>query len=107
LEYEAVLQNFAGLLVPRMGDWCSIEIVEGNSTRQAAVAHVDPEKARWAWSMRDKFPPDRSQPQGVYEVIRTGKAELYPEIADESLRASTQNPEQRALILSLGLRSAM
>ena len=60
------------------------------STRMAgidtvAVAHVDPEKVRYARELQKRYPPDPTAPGGVPQVLRTGRAELLPDIPDSLL----------------------
>src|SRR5205823_7124621 len=48
LDYGRTLQQVARLIVPRLADWCSVDIrEEDGSIRQVALAHVDPEKIKW------------------------------------------------------------
>ena len=109
LDYETTLANVAALAVPRFADWCSIDMVqEDGSLGRLTVAHVDPEKVRWAHELREKFPPDPNAPYGVPNVIRTRRAELFPEIPDELLQAATAHtPELSEILDELGLKSSM
>lgn len=107
LDPERVLEELVQLVVPRLADWCAVEMIEGESTRQLAVAHVDPEKVKWAAQLRDKYPPDRASPRGLYEVLRTGKPEIYPMIPAELLEAAAVDAEHLALIRQLQMRSAI
>jgi signal transduction histidine kinase/PAS domain-containing protein len=107
-DYESTLQEIANLIVPHFADWCGVNIVDdGGLPRQLAVAHVDPEKVKWAIELNRRYPPDLSAPTGVGEVIRTGKAELYPEIPAELLEAGAKDAEHLRILRELGLRSAM
>ena len=56
-------------------------------SRRLAVAHSDPKQERFAWELEDRYPTDPDATQGVPEVLRTGKPELYPEITDEMVEA--------------------
>jgi len=108
LDLEQTLQQVAYLLVPRLGDWCGIELVDDDGTiHNAATAHVDPEKVKFADEMRRRFPVDPDSPTGVPNVIRTGKSELYPEITDEMLTAGIEDEEQLAMARELGLSSLL
>ena len=108
LNYEETLAELARLVVPRLADWCTVEIVDDlGRLHQLAVAHVDPDKVRLARQLRDKYPPLLDEPAGSYRVLRTGQASLYPEITDEMLIAGARNPEHLAMIRELGLRSAI
>jgi signal transduction histidine kinase len=108
LEYEATLASAARLVVPRLADWCSVDLVtDGGGIERVAVAHADPEKVRWAEEIHRRYPPRPDAPTGVPSVIRTGQPEIAPEITDEMLRASIADPEYLALMRGIGLRSAM
>ena len=63
---------------------------------QVAVAHVDPEKVRWARELQERYPPDPDAPTGAPAVIRTGRSELYPVIDRALLEAAALDEEQIA-----------
>ncbi len=106
LDWETTLANVTRLAVPRMGDWCGVDIIEPNGdVRQLAVAHVDPEKVAYAHRLREKYPPNPADVHGLYGVIKTGRSELIAEVTDELLAASVKDAEQLEVIRTLGLRS--
>jgi PAS domain S-box-containing protein len=109
LDYETTLANLATLAVPRFADWCTIDMVgEDGSIQRLTVAHVDPEKARWAHELAEQYPPDPHAPYGVPNVIRTREPELFMEIPDELLREATADtPELYDILEELGLKSSM
>jgi serine phosphatase RsbU (regulator of sigma subunit)/anti-sigma regulatory factor (Ser/Thr protein kinase) len=108
LDLAQTLQQVAYLAVPRLADWCGIELVaEDGSIHNAAVAHVDPAKVEFAEQLRRRYPPEPDAPTGVPNVIRTGQSELYPEVTDEMLVQSIEDPEQLRLFQELGLSSIM
>jgi PAS domain S-box-containing protein len=108
LDVEPTLERLAHLTVPNLGDWCSVELAEPDGgLRNVAVVHTDPSKVELAQEYRRRYPVDPESETGVPNVIRTGKAELYPEIPDELLRQSAEDEEQLAMMVKLGLQSAM
>ncbi len=109
LDYEETLRNVASLAVPTIGDWCGVELVldKSGETMQVAVAHIDPDKVRYAHELRHRYPPDPNGKTGVPNVLRTGASELYPEIPDELLVASAVDAEHLRISRELGLQSAM
>ncbi|MGZ4423537.1 MAG: GAF domain-containing protein, partial [Gaiellaceae bacterium] len=109
LDYELTLANLAKLAVPRFADWCTIDMVADDGTiDRLTVAHVDPEKVRWAHDLAERYPPDPHAPYGVPNVIRTREPELFSEIPEELLRAATaETPELQDILEELGLRSSM
>jgi PAS domain S-box-containing protein len=108
LDYEQTLERVARMIVPRLADWCGIDMVdEHGGVTQVAVAHVDPAKVQMAHDMRERYPPDMTATTGLPAIIRGGPAELYPEIPDELLVAATQDEEHLRIAREVGLRSAM
>jgi PAS domain S-box-containing protein len=108
-DYRDSLATVAQLAVPRLADWCAVEVLEPGTgrLRQLAVAHVDPAKVSLARELALRYPADPAAPTGAPNVVRTGRSELYPEIPRELLDAGAIDDEHRRIIHSLGLRSAM
>lgn len=109
LDYEVTLAKVARIAVPRLADWCAIDVaVEGrDGPRRLAVAHVDEAKVRYAQELIERFPRDPNARSGVANVLRTGKSELYPVISDDLIRAGAVDEEHLKISRSLQLRSAM
>jgi PAS domain S-box-containing protein len=108
LDYEETLKRIADLLVPRLADWCAVDMMtEERVLRRLAVAHQDPVKIEFAHELERRYPQDMNERQGVPNVIRTGEPELYPNIPDEMLTLVARDAEQLRIMRELGLRSAM
>jgi len=109
VDYRAALAHVASLAVPRLADWCAVDVIEsdGAEIRRLAVAHVDPTKVAYAHQLHERYPPDPSSDRGVPQVIRTGCSELYEEIPRELLEQAAVDDEHRRIIRELDLRSAM
>lgn len=108
LDYEETLRNVASLAVPKIGDWCGVELVdEDGVAKQVAVAHVDPAKVEYAREIRRRYPTPSDAPTGVPNVLRTGRSELYREISDEILVATARDAEHLRIARELQLRSVM
>jgi PAS domain S-box-containing protein len=108
LDYETTLAALTRLAVPRLADWCSLDILgEDGVVRLLAVAHVDPAKVKFAHELRRRYPPDPKDSHGVHEVIRTGRSSMLPDIPDELLVKATRDAEHLRIARELGLRSAM
>ncbi|HEX5617618.1 MAG TPA: SpoIIE family protein phosphatase, partial [Solirubrobacteraceae bacterium] len=108
LDYEQTLERVARMIVPRLADWCGIDMVDENGeVTQVAVAHVDPAKVQLAHDMRERYPPDMTATTGLPAIVAGGPAELYPEIPDELLVAAAQDEEHLEIARAVGLRSAM
>ena len=108
LDYDTTITNVARLAVPRIGDWCAVDLLEEDgTTRPVVVAHVDPSKVEWAIEMREKYPPDPTEDRGVHRVLRTGESEFYPVIPRELLVEAAVDEEHLRLIDGIGMKSAM
>jgi PAS domain S-box-containing protein len=109
LDYEATLASVARLAVPRIADWCAIDLAEDfwRGAPSAIVAHTDPARVERARELQRRLPVDRADRSWVPEVLRTGKAELYPELSDATLEAMADSPERLAAARELEIRSAM
>jgi PAS domain S-box-containing protein len=107
LDYHHTLRTVAQLAVPRIADWCAVDMLIGHHVELLAVAHVDPERSRWAEAMREREPVDLDAPEGVAKVLRTGRPEFFPSISDEYLVAVAKDEATLELARGLQLCSAM
>jgi PAS domain S-box-containing protein len=106
LDTGTTLRTVARLAVPTLADWCAVDVLtEDGELERLAVEHVDPEKVRLAREVEERWPSDRTAPQGVHQVMRTGQAEMMAHIPDELLTAAARDPEHLRMIRALGLRS--
>ena len=107
LDVRRTLRQVARLTVPRLADWCSVEMVEPDgSIRSVAVSHADPKKVALAREYRRRYPPDQSADSGIGSVIRTGRSELLADIPEQVLQEG-MDPEQLESTRTLDVRSAM
>ena len=107
LDYRTTLANVAQLVVPRLADWCSVQVAEGDALRTVAVTHVDPAKVAYARELEQRYPVDHAAPTGAANVARTGVSELYPELTDEMLVGAAKDDEHLRIIRELGLCSVL
>ncbi len=108
LDYEATLMALTQLSVPRLADWCALDILgDDGVVRRLAVAHTDAAKVKLAHELRQRYPPNPSDAHGVYQVLRTGRSEVFPDIPEELLVANTRDAEHLRIVRELGLRSSL
>jgi PAS domain S-box-containing protein len=109
LDVKKTLSSLAHMIVPKLADWCAIDMLreDGNGTERIAVAHVDPASIALAEDLAKRYPAAPDATYGVANVVRTGQSELYSHIADEQLAASASDAEHLRLLRELRLRSAM
>jgi PAS domain S-box-containing protein len=109
LDYEQTLRRVARLAVPRLADWCAIDMVgPDGEIQRLAVAHEDPDKVKWAHELQERYPPDPEAQLGVSQVIRSGKPEFLPELSEDLLEEAIGDDEElREIVEKLGLRSVI
>ena len=109
LDVRKTLAALARLAVPRLADWCAVDMIglDGVALERVAVAHIDHAKVRLAEELVQRYPPDPNADIGVPKVVRTGKSEHYAEIPDAIIVASAVDAEHLQILRELRLRSAM
>ena len=106
LDYDATVSTLARLCVPDFADWAGVDLLEpGGQIRQLVVVHEDPVQMEYARDVRERFPPDLDEAQGLAKVLRTGLSEFYPEVPAELLALAPA--EQQEIARNLGLSSVM
>jgi PAS domain S-box-containing protein len=109
LDHARTLESVARAAVPRLGDWCAVDMVVDPASaawpptvQRLAVMHQDPARIEWARELHDRSPPDWDAPGGLPRVLREGVIEFYPSINDEMLVASARSAEELALMREIG-----
>jgi PAS domain S-box-containing protein len=105
LDYERTLATIARLAVPRIADWCAVDIREDGRLRRLAVAHVDPAKVQHVLELQRRYPNDENANSGAAKVLRSGRAEHVRRIPAEMLAAAARDEEHLRLIQELQLHS--
>jgi signal transduction histidine kinase len=107
LDYEQTLSVLADLVVPRLADWCAVDVVDPDGTiRRVAVRHRDPGKAEVTRATA-VFKPDPEGRHPRTEVIRTGRSQLVAEVTDDLLGRVAADAEHLRVMRQLGYVSAM
>src|SRR5205823_4546840 len=109
LGYERTLTQLAELCVPRLADWCTVDVIgDDGEIQRLAVAHPDPAMVKLAEELQDRYPPDPDAPHGVPLVLRTRESELIPSLTDEMLvEAAAGDEELLELLRRLDLRASL
>ncbi|MCG3111082.1 MAG: ATP-binding protein [Candidatus Manganitrophus sp. SB1] len=108
LDYRTTLSRVAQLAVPKLADWCVVDILEEDqSIERLATAHIDPAKVKLAYEVERRYPSDPKATRGIPQVLRSGTPEIYAEIRDNVLEESARDPEHLRILRELGLRSVM
>jgi len=108
LDYATTLRTVASLAVPRVADWCLVQVRDDDgSIRPLAYAHVNHAKAKWLFEIERRFPTDPAGAVGVAAVLRTGKPELREAVGEADLRAWARSDEHLDMLTRVGVRSRM
>ena len=106
LDYRATLSAAARLAVPRLADWCAVDVVDADGhLRRLAITHVDPAKVDAVWAMSHRYRELAEDP--VPQVIRSGRPQVIPVIGDELLRRFARDDQHLEGLRAFGLRSLL
>jgi PAS domain S-box-containing protein len=83
LDYDAVVAAVARLAVPEVADWCTVYTLgEAGELEVSAVQHAIASLLPGARALAERHLPQRSEARGVWQVIRTGQADLQTTVPD-------------------------
>lgn len=103
LDAARTLRRVAELAVPRLADWCAIDLVvgEGQLQRVAAV-HRDPVGQRVLHKLMLEMPA-RASDFPALQVLESGESLLIPEVTPTMIARVARNDEQWRLLAELGV----
>jgi signal transduction histidine kinase len=106
LDYDDTLRTIVRLAVPRIADWCALDMATAAGTlERLAVMHVDPARIATAQTLADRYDAGES-PYSPQRVVRTGTPILLSHITDEMIVAAARGDAERvAMVRELGLAS--
>jgi PAS domain S-box-containing protein len=107
LDYEETLDGITRLMVPRLADWCLLDIVEEDGRVHQLAAHADPEREELLQGLLKHRRFGAGDPGSVAEVLRTGRSVLLPELSESVLRERASSDEHLEVLRELGPRSSM
>jgi PAS domain S-box-containing protein len=109
LNYQEMLTNIATVLVPRIADWCVVDLVgKDNRVERFPAAHLDKSKNEMNHVLRFCFPESQFTPGASASVIASGQSVFVRRVTDDMLvKAFSGNEEQLRLIRALGIGSYM
>ena len=110
LDYEQTLQQLSRLAVPRLADWCAIDMrADDGALARVALAHVDADKLAHARALMERYPPGTTPDFGTYAVVQRVLESRQPqwlaEVPDDLLRSIAKDDEHLAALRSFGFRS--
>lgn len=105
---EGRLQQIARLAVPKLADFCGIDLLEPDeSLRRVALAGlgIEVERANWAIASRYRRDPLGTHP--VWEVVRDARPLIWDEVDPDRLQRLARNSEHLRQLLERGICSWM
>ena len=64
-------------MVPRIADWCRVDLVDARGEIHRAVAHhADPERAKQGWELVNRLRAAADTPGSMAWVVKTGRSHL-------------------------------
>jgi PAS domain S-box-containing protein len=108
-DLSSQLEQLAGLLVPTLADWCSIDLLhDDGQMHRHAVVHADPTKAALAKQLHQQSPvlaADAEHP--LARVLRTGQSWFDPVVSKARRQAETRDAGHWDLLQALGFQAEM
>jgi PAS domain S-box-containing protein len=103
MDYAETLRRVARLAVPRLADWCAVDVLnERGEIALVAVHHADPAKLAMAERLDRRYRPALDDPTGVAEVLRTGQARIFTDIQPDALAVYAHDDEHLQLLRMIG-----
>jgi serine phosphatase RsbU (regulator of sigma subunit) len=103
MDYGETLTRVTRLVVPRIADWCAVDLLNGGEEiKRVAVHHSDPARLALAERLDRDYRPSLDEPAGVPEVIRTGASQIFTDIPSEALAEYARDNEHFELLQSIG-----
>jgi len=105
LDYEETLRAISALVVPRLADWCFIDLVEADGGfRRVAVAHPPgPHDEALARRLERSY-ASKDVRYGVSATLAKGQTSLTNDVSDDVLIAVSRDDEHHQALLAMGIR---
>jgi PAS domain S-box-containing protein len=107
LDPDATLRALARLIVPRMADWCVIDLVEDQRIRRVAGVHGNATHQPLLDELQRRYPPAADSPQPAARVLRSGEPEVHRALDAARIHALAIDHDHAELLIRLGTRSSM
>jgi len=106
LGLESRLQKLMRAVVPKLSDWCTVDLLQSSQSIDLIVVHhSDPKKVELARELRLKYPLSTQDSAGPPHVMRTGRLELVNDNPDVLLQLLSRDEEHFRILKELGFRS--
>ncbi len=108
LDYSLTLENLVRLVVPRIADWCVIDLFDDTGTSSVvAFAHRDPKHEELLAQLRNRFSPVSLPELPPRHILRYRKPTLIGSVHEHFWADSATSPEQLELLQRFETTSLM
>ncbi|MDX6542086.1 MAG: hypothetical protein QOI71_3696 [Gaiellales bacterium] len=107
LDVQHTLGELVELAVPRLADWCTIDMLDHGEIRNVGVAHADPAMARLARRVHERRPVRAQASSGVSGALATGRSQLIQDVPGWLAKQETPDEELLTMARVLGVRSSI
>ena len=105
-DYETTLATLARLVVPRLADFCAVDIVDGDLVvRRVGVAHRDRAQEPLLWKLDHFTADDLSETHPLMKVLKEGTSVLASPMPEGFLDNMVLDENRRDILRDLDLRA--
>ncbi|HYC91199.1 MAG TPA: ATP-binding protein [Thermoanaerobaculia bacterium] len=106
LDYRTRLRELARVIVSRLADGCTIDIVRDEGYDRLAVAHAKDDLQALGVAVNERWPaPAESDP--VVAALRSGEPQLVPHVTDDDLAAIARDEAHLRQLRKAGMKSLL
>ncbi|WP_218110258.1 response regulator [Oligoflexus tunisiensis] len=99
IDYQKTMKHLADALVPELGDWCVLDVVDRKAgSRHEVVKHRDPRQEDLMQRIRSIYRPAGNAGHPVESVLKGGKSLLIRSVGDDTLRAMARDEQHLAML---------
>ncbi|WP_240357146.1 MULTISPECIES: PAS domain-containing sensor histidine kinase [Myxococcus] len=108
LDPDEMVAELARMMVPEVADGCLLYMLTpSGQLRPRAVKHAEARKEAWLWESVRRYTPPTDAPQGLWQVMRTGRSQWVEDVSPEMLAQAAADAEHLRLMEQVGVRSSL
>ena len=112
LDYEKTLTRLTEIAVPRLADWCAVDILDDDGKfSRLAIAHADPAKLEHARKLMERYPVNAAVDFGTYKIVhgvlQSGDPLLVSDVPDTLLASIAKDADHLEHLRDIGFKSFM
>jgi signal transduction histidine kinase/ActR/RegA family two-component response regulator len=107
LNREEMLTALARVLVPKMADWCSVDLLDGERLRDVTVVGATHDDSSASPPHGHDHPSEVARSGAVWSVIRSGTPEVFNDLSESAFARSNPDSEALSLLAAVGVKAAL